>query len=232
MHGLFRELTVKANEEIDFGVFKLVLHRLSEDLVTIDRYVGNEHVSSINVSLSIDEKVRLFPLPPKGGSLKTKYLYLSLQHKPVFISPKKTVSLLSSIPLDLGVFVEKELVDIIPLCKVKYALYGPSDLGVLCRYIDHRVISSCRKEFLGDVRIRISNATDAKTRVSKIVVPLESISTFLLDDGSVCFNEIYMTIKNHEVAEITTGLAPSSDEKNVVFSSSYSTRQYIMRYGF
>ncbi len=232
MHGLFRELTVRAIEEIDFGVFRLVLHRLSEDLVTIDRYIGTEHVSSINVSLSPDEKIRLLPLPPKGGSLKARCLYLSLQHKPVVISPKKTVTLFLSIPFDLGVFVEKEIVDIIPLCKVKYALYGPSDLGVLCRYIDHRVIGTCKERFLGDVKIKISNATDSKARVSKIVVPLESISAFLSDDGSVCFNEFYMIIKNHESAEVSTGLTPSKDMKNIVFSSSFNIRQYIMRYGF
>lgn len=235
MHELFHELTVKADKEVDFGVFKLIVRRLSKDLVIIDRYAGEKHLSSINVSLGIEEKVRLLPLPPKGGSLKTKYLYLSLQYKPVYVSPKKTVSILLSIPFDLGVFAEKELVDIIPLCKVKYALYGPSDLGVLCRYIDYRVTGSCRKEFLGNIKIRISNATNAKAIVSKIVVPLESIATFLLDDGSVCFNEIYMTIKNHDVAEIATGLTPSSNEKNIVFSSGYNMRQYIqyiMRYGF
>lgn len=226
---MFEDLKVVDEVRIDLTSSSIIFKRIDNEHLRIIKSV-NSLVSSKIVNLSVEEAISLRPVQPLGNMTNVNYLMVRFP-EPITILPKSSTYLNLKIPTNLGVFVGDTLIDFIPLSKVKYALYGPSDLGDLCRYVDERVVNSTPKEFLGDMSISITSAYDGSLNFSKVVIPIEGMMVLLLHNGQIKFNEVSIRCVSPHHVEVFTRIKIPLPLNEVRYSSKAKESSYIMRFG-
>jgi len=227
---MYYDYRVVDEEIVDLPNGRLVFKRVSKDLLRITKDVNGYKVSKV-LSVGRDYTLSLRPIPPSGISLNVDYILIKFS-EPITLIPKSSAMLEIKIPPDLGVFVGNSLVDSIPLSKVKYALYGPPDLGVLCRYVDQGIINTVSPKTLGSIKIIINSVLNTMLSVGRIVIPINGLITYLTYDDEVFFNVVEVRVTDKNRIEVYTKDKPSvGEEVKFRYRSNGEESTYVMMYG-
>ncbi len=226
---VFGDFKVVDEVEVALPYGKIMFKRIDESYLRIIKTV-NASVSSKLVSLGFNELVSLRPKQPSGNVIEANYLMVKFP-EPLTLLPRSSISFSLQLPVDLGVYIGSTLVDSAPVSKVKYALYGPSDLGDLCRYVDKNIVNSTPKEFLGDVTINITSAHDGNLSVTKVVVPLDGLVVFVLSDDRLRFNEVSVRCLSQQHAEVSTSAKAPIPLNEIKYMGKAKESSYVMRHG-
>jgi hypothetical protein len=128
--------------------------------------------------------IGVFPVPPiLTPKQVAKNLYLKF-NTPVIVDQRSEVVVYARMPIEIGIFRQSEdeeiLIDAFSPTTQRYALYGSPESGVVCRFAyteatgnKDEIVPEKYKEAL--VRIKIRNDIDNIVKVSKVIVPLDSI---------------------------------------------------------
>ncbi|MET1160452.1 MAG: DUF432 domain-containing protein [Thermoprotei archaeon] len=168
----------------------------------------------IETSKILDQalKFELVPLYPVFTPFTfTKYILLELT-TPVIVSGNSHIEIYAVIPIDGGVYAYYNngfsLIDAFPLNKVKYALYGPVEEGVVARYYKSAPYTDMRSPNLGEAltKIRIVNKISEGIEVSKILLDSRLLKLYYKPQTNEAYTqEVVMNIIGKNKAIITYG---------------------------
>ncbi|MDE1830499.1 MAG: DUF432 domain-containing protein [Thaumarchaeota archaeon] len=122
-------------------------------------------------------------------SYKTDFIFLRLT-KPVFVSRNSTTEIIFSVPIEIGLFFTgsemREYFDVFTCepSRSKYALYGQSDKGKLCKFamvVPNAGKVTARSYLEGKLCIKIQNELDTGISIGKIVFPIL--------DHNICYHK-------------------------------------------
>lgn len=188
--------------EFDLPQGTLIVERTSENAVRITKITGKTTSSKL-ILAPVDVPIVFRAIPPIGGTLNTNCVYASLP-EPITLTQGIRSQYDLKLPVDLGVFLGSDLVDIIPLGKIKYALYGPPDIGDLCRYSDLSVLESYGK-YVARARVYFKVQSNVKTEISRLVVPVKDASVYLTEENEMYFSDIEVLVLSPLHIEIRVG---------------------------
>lgn len=109
--------------------------------------------------------------------------------KPLMVAPGSTVTIYVKAPINVGVYVvEKDahrLIDSFNPTPYKYALYGPTSNGIICRFYRTDIFSKPPyTEFWEAVaKITIENEAENFAEVKNVVYPLLNADVYVDNDG-------------------------------------------------
>ncbi|MEM3993048.1 MAG: DUF432 domain-containing protein [Desulfurococcaceae archaeon] len=184
----------------------LVVEKISENIVRITKIINGASTSKL-ISTQTDSFITLKAIPPIGGSLSTNCIYATLP-EPVTLTQGTRLQYDLKLPVDLGIFIGGDLVDVVPLGKVKYALYGPPDIGDICRYSDLSVINSYN-EYIARAKVIFKTLSNVKTEISRLVIPIKEASVYLTEENEMYFSDIEVTVLSPLHVEIRVGVDTS-----------------------
>ncbi len=228
--GGYRGFEVSGEEIVDLGPASLVLTRVGPDMVRVVLRRGGSEAVHGDLCVREGASVTVAPHPPTGGPASVDCLLVRFPES-VFIPPGGTVRLDLTVPVDVGLYVRGSLAAVVPV-RVKYALYGPPDLGDLCRYSSQELVHDLGPCLRPTLRVRLSNESGTAVRVSRTVVPLRGLGVYLTSERLPLVTSARMVVRSQSYAEVTTELLPSLDVEGVsalVVAPSVVT--YVMRYG-
>ncbi len=88
---------------------------------------------------------------------------------------------------------------------IKYAFYGPPNIGILYKYINNNV--------------------------DKIVIPIKSLIVCLSNKQKPIYNLVYINISNEDCAEVCTSTNTPTEDTEVRCFNTIDKARYIMLYG-
>lgn len=109
--------------------------------------------------------------------------------KPLIVAPSSTVTIYVKAPINVGIYVvEKEvqrLIDSFNPTPYKYALYGPTSNGIICRFYRTDIFSKIPyAEFWEAItKITIENETESFAEIKNVVYPLLNADVYIDNDG-------------------------------------------------
>jgi Uncharacterized conserved protein len=221
------ELLDKLELEIPGGM--LVFEKTSGNNVRISKIVSGLKSSKLT-SLTHDSSVVLKAVPPLGGPISSHCVYVVLP-EPIVLSEGTRLQYELKIPVDLGVFLGGVLVDVVPLGKVKYALYGPSDLGDMCRYVDAKILESYGI-YVARARVSFRSQSSVRTEITKLIVPAKDASVYLTEDNELYLSDIDVNVLSPLHIEVRVGAETSFIVLGKLISFlKGSGAIYVMKYG-
>jgi len=203
---LFGEYQLLDKLEFEIPGGMLVLERTSGNNVRISKIAG-ELKSSKLTSLTHDSSVVLKAVPPLGGPVSSQCVYVVLP-EPIVLPEGARLQYELKIPVDLGVFLGGVLVDVIPLGKVKYALYGPPDLGDICRYTDARVLESYGVH-VARARVTLRSQSNNRMEITKLIIPVKDATVYLTEENELYFSDIDVNALSPMHVEVRVGAETS-----------------------
>jgi hypothetical protein len=168
----------------EFGQNKIVISS-SGSMFQYRRYCGKGVVvQSTIISDQEEVAVGIFPIPPLWTPMQVaRNVYLKFKSQ-VIIDQKSHEVIYSKIPLEIGVYSqsgdEEMMLDAFSLARQQFALYGPPDTGIVCRYNEAEVSAEegkmeVKKYEEALVRIRINNTIDNVVKIGKVIIPMEGV---------------------------------------------------------
>ncbi len=112
------------------------------------------------------EELSIVPAPPVLADPRISQLVMLRFEEPVLIDARKRSSIETCMPVDIAVVLGELLVEARPAARVKYALYGELDRGVLARVARSSSASPCAK-----LRVELVNNSSKPALVSRVVFP-------------------------------------------------------------
>ncbi|MEM0285093.1 MAG: DUF432 domain-containing protein [Sulfolobales archaeon] len=182
------------------------------------------------ISVPSKKPVAIMPHPPSGGKYGVECL-LTKFYSDIYVLPGEATSVYQQVPLDIGLYCGNTLVTVVPI-RPKYALYGPSDLGDLCRYSSSDIVQDLSPCLRTPIKIRLSNISKTIVRVTKAVIPLKGLGLYISPERMPLITSAKLVTHSLSYAEVTTELLPSLEVEGVsklLVVPSIAT--YIMRYG-
>lgn len=226
----YGEHEVDGEISIDLGPISLVIARESPDLVKVFTRANGQESSLGSINVPIGKPVEILPHPPAGGRVKVDHIMIKLSED-ISIPPGGSVTFIQYIPIDIAINVGGSFLRLVPV-RAKYALYGPPDLGTLCRYSSNIILKDLPDCLKAQIKIQIANTGSEVTQVSRVVLPLKGIGLYLSSTNQPIASSASMKVLNQTYAEVTTESTPSAEadriSKRVVEPK---TSTYIMRYG-
>lgn len=149
------------------------------------RYEGETLASdSLIVTDSAETHLGIFPNPPiKTPKEVAKNVFIKFK-SPVIVDNRSVAVLYSKIPIEIGVYRqrmdEELLIDVFSLSPPRYALYGPPESGVVCRYVEAGAVTEessleVKKYEEAKVRIRVKNDINNVIKLTKVIIPMEDV---------------------------------------------------------
>jgi hypothetical protein len=207
---------------IELGDEQLIVEKVDDKLRRIT-YMGRITFSKY-VLLDSNEEIRVLHTMFTSGDVGADCIYIDLARS-IIIPPGKKVELSLSIPMDIKVVLvdgdkETEIVSI-PR-ELKYALYGPPDIGHICRY--KKVLEETKKdEPIYNIKVTAYNRFEEPMTLTKIIIPHEFFKEKL--------THIQIVIENRNYAYIFY-----KDEVSDIFGSGWfafrNKNKFIMSHGF
>ncbi len=151
-----------------------------------DNGSGSEELKAESIIMTDEEEavVGVFPIPPfQTPKAVARNVYLKFKSH-IVLDQKSEAVLYSKVPVEIGVFRQSKdeelLLDAFSIGIQQYALYGPPETGVVCRFKESEVSPvesqiEAKKYEEAIVRIRIANMIDNVVKVSKVIIPMEGI---------------------------------------------------------
>jgi hypothetical protein len=149
------------------------------------RYVDDKlQAESTIISDRQDVVIGVFPIPPLWTPKAiSKNVYLKFKSH-VILDQKSESVVYSKIPIEIGVYRqsgdEELALDTFSLARQQFALYGPPDTGIVCRFKESEVVTDeakmdVKKYEEALVRIRISNMIDNVVKIGRVIIPMEGV---------------------------------------------------------
>lgn len=149
------------------------------------RYLGDDlQAESTIISDRQNVVIGIFPIPPlRTPKTVAKNIYLKFKSH-VVVDQKSESIVYAKIPIEIGVYRQSEdeelMLDAFSLVKQQFALYGPPDTGLVCRFKESDIGTDegsmdVKKYEEALVRIRISNMIDNVVKISKVIIPMEGV---------------------------------------------------------
>ncbi len=215
---------------VNVGGYSLSISKLSQSLYRLSLRYGDSEVPLGYLGLSSSRSVELVPYPPVGGRVSVRYLMVRFRESTA-IPPGESLITVVQVPVDIGIYVGGTLVRVVPT-RVKYALYGPSDMGELCRYVSDAMIDGLHRCLRAPLRVSLGNGGRSTVSVSRVVVPLGGLGLYLNEERAPVLTSVRAYVRSQTYAEVVTELTPSEEgegfTKLVVQPSQVS---YVMMYG-
>ncbi len=201
--GTHRIATNTKDYQLAVGDYKMIFDRSGQSL-SYKRFKG-EDLKSERIIMSEKDPliVGIFPNPPLFTPQQlSKNVYVKFR-VPVIVDQKSEVVIYAKIPIELGVYRqaddEEMLIDSFSLTQQRYALYGPPESGVVCRYIETDVSTDAEgvspsKYQEAHARIKITNGIDNVISVSKVIIPMERVIIDHAHDDAWLTGSVEMTI--------------------------------------
>jgi len=225
----FGEVVPSETWVIKYGEHRLVFEPLSAHRVVYKKFHRNALVREFLIAAGHD-KISILPLPPIHGPLATDFLMLRLE-PPIALGVEAKISIETRMPIAVGVFVGRKLLDIVQSSPVKYAVYGSPLEGLLCRYLSLK-LEEQESELSGVVELRLVNNSGKPVKVNKIVAPIRGIHTYIDIEGRVYLSGIAMNIMDRRSAEVVTGLEPPNPSARPIPGKKPRITTFIMKYGY
>ncbi len=112
------------------------------------------------------DELKVVPAPPVLAEPRISQLVMLRFEEPVLIDARRRLSVETCTPIDLAVVLGELLVEARPVARVKYALYGELDRGVLARVARSGSASPCAR-----LRVELVNNSSKPVLVSRVVFP-------------------------------------------------------------
>ncbi len=122
-------------------------------------------------------ELEVIPAPPVFAEPRLSNLISIALPKPIILGPGASASIDSCIPIDIVVTAGEVIVDVVPVVRVKYSLYGEPDQGLIARYVK---LGECNGPSAA-LRIHFRNLASRSVVVRRVVFP-----AFMLD---ICYSE-------------------------------------------
>ncbi|MCI0558975.1 MAG: DUF432 domain-containing protein, partial [Nitrososphaera sp.] len=201
--GLYRLSSISTDQQVAIGDHRLSIVSVGSSL-SYKRYVGSD-LKAQSMIMSDEESmiIGIFPSPPLLTPLPVSdKMYLKFA-SPVVVEQRSEAVVYSKIPIEIGVYRQSKdeelLIDAFSLGHQKYALYGPPESGVVCRYAEEQV-SADKNQVKPEkyqealVRIRIRNGIDNVVKVTKVIIPLKNVILDHSHDESWLPGSVQMTL--------------------------------------
>ena len=179
---MFGKYEVRNKLLIKKDMLEINISRIAENVFKYYRKYGDNRLSKKIVVKEVN--LGIYPLPP----LNQKYfisntIYLRLKST-VTLSPKEKATVYFKAPIDIGVVLYKDnvntIIDRVTLTREKYAIYGPVENGLICRFYITDVYHEEPEITMGEavVKVEIDNVSNYFIELSKIVIPVAGINIF------------------------------------------------------
>lgn len=170
--------------QLVFGENRIEISSVGSSL-SYRRYAGNELATEVMIVSNEDPVIiGVFPNTPLfTPAAVAKNVYLKFK-TPVVVDQRSRVVIYAKMPIEIGVYRqskdEEMLIDSFSRGRQQYALYGSPESGVVCRYMETEVstnIDDIRPAKYEEalVRIGIKNDIDNVIKVSKLIIPMDSV---------------------------------------------------------
>jgi len=171
----------------------LILEKLDGNMIRVKKIVKGIESSKI-ISTPHTSQIDLKAIPPLSGPLNTTCLYI-VPPEPIVLPGGSTLEYEIKIPVDLGVFIGDTLIDVIALGKVKYALYGPPDMGDICRYVDSDILASYGNHVASAKTLFKSESPDT-VEISRLVLPLKNTTMYSTTMDKLYFSDVVVRVRS------------------------------------
>jgi hypothetical protein len=189
--------------QISVGDYKMIFDSSARSL-SYKRFKAEDLKSECVIMSEKDPTVvGIFPNPPLFTPQQlSKNVYVKFR-VPVVVDHKSEAVIYARIPIELGVYRQADdeeiLIDAFSLTQQRYALYGPQESGVVCRYVETDVSTDAEgikpsKYQEARARIKIRNGIDNVIRVSKVIIPMERVIIDHAHDDAWLTGSVEMTI--------------------------------------
>lgn len=136
---------------------------------------GKKEVKIAGKSLVLN----ILPLAPVNLPEKITEFF-SVSFPKIHISPRGKVIVFLKVPLEVGIFLEGELIDVFGFAKEEFSLYGPVDGGIITRQVEGEEVSDKIK---GDgesliIPLRIKNYTGEVKTISKLILDTKFLDIY------------------------------------------------------
>lgn len=187
------------------------------------------------VNLAIAGKALTYsisPRPPGRGRLRSAtHLMVRLPHQ-LLIGPMDSVRVEYAVPADVEVKVGDYAVDWFPLRRMKYALYGSPERGHICRYLRAEELASAGQEYFMRFTLQVTNSSEEPAKVTKFVVPLNAVSTYVDTGGRAYSDTILMNVIDRRRAVVRTAVAVRYYTKKLILVARRAVKTFVMLYGY
>lgn len=187
------------------------------------------------VNLAIAGKALTYsisPRPPGRGRLRSAtHLMVRLPHQ-LLIGPMDSVRVEYAVPADVEVKVGDYTVDWFPLRRMKYALYGSPERGHICRYLRAEELASAGQEYFMRFTLQVTNSSEEPAKVTKFVVPLNAVSTYVDTGGRAYSDTILMNVIDRRRAVVRTAVAVRYYTKKLILVARRAVKTFVMLYGY
>jgi hypothetical protein len=238
----------KVIDSLELGLYDNILkiNRLDSSHYIYERYDKKQDKVTTRRFLEsmIGEAVEiyLYPLPaiytPPPADY-AKHVMIKLKESAV-VSPKSTLEFYLKMPVEVGVFYKHDrsvMIDVFASKLFKYALYGTSDNGLVCRYYESNMSFDALPiepfcECL--VHVRLSNYLDKPAIVNMLVIPVEGIDLWY-DGNTALLDTVTAIIKQgikNEVIEVKVEESTEYKYTKTRVSPTVVSRTYTMELGF
>ncbi len=141
----------------------------------------------------------------------TSYILVELEY-PIDIAPGSATSFWIRIPADPALYVYKgreySVLDVIPIDKPRYTLYGTPTTGLIARYCRSSIYSDGLEHRPGYayIKVRLNNRYREWATVTRILLDAASLRLYYREDSWEAYTqEIEMTIDTESTASISYG---------------------------
>ena len=227
---IYSELTIQDKVELDLHISKILFMRINDHLVEVNAIYDNKS-ETIMLNINRDDIIYLRPEPPSGLKVNVNKVMVLITGG-IIIPPTRSLTLDLKIPVDVGIYLGNTLVLKTPLSRVKYSLYGPPNIGVLCRYVNGKILSTSTPETTGIIRIDVNNLSSENIKLNKLVLPSEGLGVYIAEDGKLVFNRVRVRVHDSIKAEVETDDAPSLNGVGYKYSPLIKKASYLMLYGY
>lgn len=136
---------------------------------------GKKEVKIVGKNLTLE----ILPLAPVHLPEKITEFF-SVSFPKIHMSPRGKVIVFLKVPMEVGVFLEGEPIDIFGFEKEEFSLYGPVDGGIITRQVAGEEVSD---KIQGDgksliIPLRIKNYTGELKTVSKLILDTKFLDIY------------------------------------------------------
>jgi len=128
---------------------------------------------------------------------------------PLVVAPRSSFAIYVKAPISVGIYVDEDnarrLIDFFGSSQFKYALYGSSASGVICRFYRTDVYldaPSRQNIWEATTKISIENSSDEFVEVRNVVYPLLNADVYIDDTGNAYIEAAHLSIKRDGVGTV------------------------------